>query len=153
MFRPAERAIFRKISDDLKYFLGFRLRPHPLLGNVHIAEYSVDINPYQQVFLYCDCIEPQIMGSVRTMLQPSFPFLDFRQLLSKESGESVDGVAGRAHSIRPSFSQLHFKKVSKVESESWLRLLNSLIGVDRFSGSRNLNFLSVLKCLGNTSDK
>ena len=113
LFRPAEGVLFRKISEDLKYILGLRLRPHPLLGNVYVAEYPVDINPYQQVFLYCDCIEPQIVGSVRTTLLRSFPFLDSRQLPSKESGESVGGVVGHANSIIQSFSQLHFKKVSK----------------------------------------
>ena len=113
MFRPAEGVFFRKISEDLKYILGLRLRPHPLLGNVYVAEYPVDINPYQQVFLYCDCIEPQIVGSVRTMLLRSFSFLDSQQLLSKESGESVGGVVGHSNSIIQSFSQLQFKKVSK----------------------------------------
>ena len=113
MFRPAEGVLFRKISEDLKYILGLRLRPHPLLGNVYVAEYPVDINPFQQVFLYCDCIEPQIVGSVRTMLLRSIPFLHSRQLPSKESGESVGRVVGHANSIIQSFSQLHFKKVSK----------------------------------------
>ena len=51
IFRPAEGALYRKISEDLKYILGLRLRPHRLLGNVYIAEYLFDI---QQVFLYCD---------------------------------------------------------------------------------------------------
>ena len=113
MFRPAEGAFFRKISEGPKYILGLRLRPHPLLGNVYVAEYPVDINPYQQVFLYCDCIEPQIVGSVRTMFLRSFLLLDSQQLPCKESGESVGGVVGHANSIIQSFSQLHFKKVSK----------------------------------------
>ena len=47
------------------------------------------------------------------MLLRSFPFLDSRQLPSKESGESVGGVVGHANSVIQSFSQLHFKKVSK----------------------------------------
>ena len=113
MFRPAEGVLFRKTSEDLKYIFGLQLRPHPLLGNVYVAEYPVDINPYQQVFLYCDCIEPQNVCSVRTMLLRSFPFLESRQLTSKESGESVCDVVGHANSIIQSFIQLHFKKVSK----------------------------------------
>ena len=50
MLRPVEGTYFRQISDDLKYILGLRLIPHPLLWKVYIAEYPVDINPYQQVF-------------------------------------------------------------------------------------------------------
>ena len=75
LFRIAEGVLFKENSNDLKYILGLRLRPIPILGQVCVTEYPIDINPHKQVSLYCHIYEPKIVGSVRTKLLRLFPFL------------------------------------------------------------------------------
>ena len=113
MFRPAEGVLFRQISNYLENILGLKLRPHPVFGQVYVAEYPVDINLHKQVFPYCDSIELQIVNLVRTMILRAFLLLDSRQLPGRKNEESAGGIVCHANSIIQTFSQLHLKEVSK----------------------------------------
>ena len=44
--------------------------------------FPVDIGRYQQVFVFCDFIKPQYLGSTKAPLVRSFQLFDSRQMLS-----------------------------------------------------------------------
>ena len=73
MFRPAGWVVFKRVSRDIKYNLGMHFRRRPPLGKVYKPQYPVDINPYQQVFMNGDFIEPHKM--LAKFEQCSFPRL------------------------------------------------------------------------------
>lgn len=120
---------FRNMSDDLFYILGCHKETSGYTeGYVDMPHLPVDINRFHQIFIYCDFVEPQIVGNTLAPLLQSVPLFQPQQVPPLEITKIPGGVLGYGATVTHNFNPLQYTKVSKQTLGSALIELRTDIG-------------------------
>ena len=140
---PKNRHVrMRNLSEDLKFILGTHWEKSaysPTLGVDH-PHYPIDINRFHEVFVYCDCIEPQFVGNAKAPLLRSFPLFDTQQLPPMEVERQKGGVLGYGVTNHRVFPREQLRKLSKNRiSEIQIELRSETGRLIPFTGNGRTN--------------
>jgi hypothetical protein len=102
----SDKVKFVRISEHLKYMLGFDDKDVDefLPGNKYLARFPTDLRGgTDSLYVYCDLVEPQIVGNVRVPLLRTVP-------VTGSYGQVIDEIFHSPHYMslqQTSFSSIH----------------------------------------------